>query len=75
VQALWSPVVELNGAVAVGPHAGLDLVEILAATRSLEDYHLLSAVAATSWKRSHGSRRARAAFERASNLVRNVRGA
>ncbi|MGH3411210.1 MAG: hypothetical protein ACRDRJ_53225, partial [Streptosporangiaceae bacterium] len=43
-----SPVVELNRAVAVamlhGPAAGLELVDAVAATGALDDYHLLHAV-------------------------------
>ncbi|HEX4594259.1 MAG TPA: RNA polymerase sigma factor, partial [Bryobacteraceae bacterium] len=43
-----SPIVELNRAVAVGmasgPAAGLELVDALAAERSLENYHLLPSV-------------------------------
>ena len=45
-----SPVVELNRAVAVamadGPAAGLAIVDSLAQSRSLPDYHLLPAVRA-----------------------------
>src|SRR5450759_2331398 len=44
-EVMPAPVVELNRAVAVsmasGPHAGLDLVDVLAAEPSLRGYHLL----------------------------------
>ena len=52
-----SPVVELNRAVAVamadGPAAGLALVEALAQSGSLPDYHLLPAVRADLLRRLH----------------------
>ena len=52
-----SPVVELNRAVAVamadGPAAGLVIVDSLAQSRSLRDYHLLPAVRADLLRRLH----------------------
>ncbi len=58
-----SPVVELNRAVAVamaqGPAAGLELVEALADTGQLTDYHLLPATRADLLRRL--DRRAEAA--------------
>src|SRR5262249_3440065 len=58
-----SPVVELNRAVAVGmadgPAAGLVLVEALAATGALREYHLLPATRAHLLRRAN--RRAEAA--------------
>jgi RNA polymerase sigma factor (sigma-70 family) len=72
-----SPVVELNRAVAVamasGPAAGLELVEGLAAERSLEGYHLLPSVRGDLLKKLKRFDEARAEFERAAALTRNVR--
>jgi RNA polymerase sigma factor (sigma-70 family) len=72
-----SPVVELNRAVAVamafGPAAGLDLVDALTAERSLENYHLLPSVRGDLLKKLSRFDEARAEFERAASLTRNVR--
>jgi RNA polymerase sigma factor (sigma-70 family) len=72
-----SPVVELNRAVAVamafGPAAGLELVDVLTAERSLENYHLLPSVRGDLLKKLSRFDEARAEFERAASLTRNVR--
>lgn len=72
-----SPVVELNRAVAVamayGPQAGLELVDALTAERSLENYHLLPSVRGDFLKKLDRFDEARAEFERAASLTRNVR--
>lgn len=72
-----SPVVELNRAVAVamayGPQAGLELVDALTAQRSLENYHLLPSVRGDFLKKLDRFDEARAEFERAASLTRNVR--
>ena len=51
-----SPIVELNRAVAlsmaVGPAAGLELVEQLAVEPAMQGYHLLHSVRATCWRSS-----------------------
>jgi RNA polymerase sigma factor (sigma-70 family) len=72
-----SPVVELNRAVAVGmafgPEAGLALVDALTAERSLAKYHLLPSVRGDLLKKLSRFDEARAEFERAASLTRNVR--
>ncbi len=72
-----SPVVELNRAVAVGmafgPEAGLELVDALTAERSLAKYHLLPSVRGDLLKKLSRFDEARAEFERAASLTRNVR--
>ncbi len=72
-----SPVVELNRAVAVGmafgPHAGLELVEGLAADGSLDGYHLLHSVRADLLAKLGREREARAEFERAAAMTENAR--
>lgn len=72
-----SPVVELNRAVAVamafGPAAGLELVDALAAERSLENYHLLPSVRGDFLKKLGQVDEARREFERAASLTRNAR--
>ncbi|HWX55827.1 MAG TPA: RNA polymerase sigma factor [Verrucomicrobiae bacterium] len=72
-----SPVVELNRAVAVGmafgPAAGLELVDILTAERSLENYHLLPSVRGDLLRKLSRFDEARAEFERAASLTRNAR--
>ncbi|HTM88512.1 MAG TPA: RNA polymerase sigma factor [Terriglobales bacterium] len=72
-----SPVVELNRAVAVamasGPAAGLELVDALAADRSLQNYHLLPSVRGDLLKKLCRLEEARAEFERAASLTRNAR--
>jgi RNA polymerase sigma factor (sigma-70 family) len=72
-----SPVVELNRAVAVGmafgPQAGLDLVDMLVAEASLENYHLLPSVRGDLLKKLGRFDEAREEFERAASLTRNAR--
>ena len=72
-----SPVVELNRAVAVamasGPAAGLALVDTLTAEPALREYHLLPSVRGDLLKKLGRFAEARAEFERAASLTRNVR--
>jgi RNA polymerase sigma factor (sigma-70 family) len=72
-----SPVIELNRAVAVGmalgPAAGLKLVDTLASEPLLEDYPLLPSVRADLLKKLGRDEEARAEFERAASLTRNTR--
>ncbi|MEU5863414.1 DUF6596 domain-containing protein [Nonomuraea sp. NPDC047529] len=70
---LPSPVVELNRAVAVamadGPAAGLALVDRLAATGALGDYHLLHATRADLLRRLQRRDEAATAYRRALGLA------
>src|SRR5262245_4488451 len=70
-----SPVVELNRAVALGmllgPAAGLEVVDALAAEPSLKAYHLLPSVRGDFLKKLGRLEEARAEFERAASLTRN----
>ena len=72
-----SPVVDLNRAVAVafavGPAAGLALVDALASEPSLKSYHLLPGVRGDLLARLGRHEEARAEFERAASLTRNAR--
>jgi RNA polymerase sigma-70 factor, ECF subfamily len=72
-----SPVVELNRAVAVGmalgPAAGLELVNPLESDRALRNYHLLPSVRGDLLKKLGRMEEARAEFERAASITRNVR--
>src|SRR5262249_8970457 len=72
-----SPIVELNRAVAVsmaiGPQAGLELVDALTSDRSLRSYHLLPSVRGDLLKKVGRFQEARVEFERAASLTRNVR--
>ena len=72
-----SPVVELNRAVAVGmafgPAAGLEIVDRLAAEPSLRAYHLLQSVRGDLLLKLGRVDEARAEFERASFLTKNIR--
>jgi predicted RNA polymerase sigma factor len=72
-----SPVVELNRAVALGmlmgPAAGLEVVDALAAEPSLRAYHLLPSVRGDFLKKLGRLEEARAEFERAAALTRNER--
>jgi predicted RNA polymerase sigma factor len=74
-QAMPSPVVELNRAVAVsmayGPQAGLDLVDQLAAEPALQGYHLLPSVRGDLLRKLGRAGEARAEFERAAALTSN----
>ncbi len=70
-----SPIVSLNRAVAVamaeGPQEGLTLVDAIAATSDLENYHLLHAVRADLLRRVGSSAEAAESYERALALVTN----
>jgi RNA polymerase sigma factor (sigma-70 family) len=72
-----SPVVELNRAVAVsmalGPAAGLALVDQLAAEPSLRGYHLLPSVRGDLLMKLGRTAEARAGFERATALASNAK--
>jgi predicted RNA polymerase sigma factor len=72
-----SPVIELNRAVAVsmafGPAAGLERVEALSSEPLLKAYHLLPAVRGDLLDKLGRFDEARAEFERAASLTRNVR--
>ena len=70
-----SPVVSLNRAVAVamadGPQPALELVEALAATNDLENYHLLHAARADLLRRLGSLEEAAKSYARALELVTN----
>jgi RNA polymerase sigma-70 factor (ECF subfamily) len=70
-----SPVVSLNRAVAVsmveGPKAALSLVDALADTGDLENYHLLHAVRADLLRRLGSLEEAAKSYARALELVTN----
>ncbi len=70
-----SPVVSLNRAVAVamadGPQPALELVEALAATNHLENYHLLHAARADLLRRLGSLEEAARSYSRALELVTN----
>lgn len=72
-----SPVVELNRAVAhamaFGPAAGLELVDALAGEPSLKGYHLLPSARGDLLAKVGRHDEARAEFERAASLTRNIR--
>ena len=72
-----SPIVDLNRAVAismaVGPAAGLEVVDTLTAERSLDSYHLLPSVRGDLLKKLGRLDEARVEFERAASLTRNAR--
>lgn len=72
-----SPVVELNRAVAlamaVGPQAGLDVVDALAASGTLDGYHLLPSVRGDLLARLGRADEARAELERAAAMTTNTR--
>jgi len=72
-----SPIVDLNRAVAVGmafgPEAGLEIVDALLSDASLKAYHLLPSVRGDFLKKLGRLSEARAEFERAARLTRNVR--
>ena len=76
-QVVPSPIVELNRAVAVGmalgPQAGLDLVDALKEDPALKDYHLLPSVRGDLLKKLGRTDEARVEFERAASLTRNVK--
>jgi predicted RNA polymerase sigma factor len=72
-----SPVVELNRAVAVGmavgPAAGLELVDALTSEPSLADYHYLPSVRGDLLAKLGRFDEARREFQRAAALTRHVR--
>ena len=72
-----SPIVELNRAVAVGmaigPAAGLELVDDLIGEPTLKSYHLLPSVRGDLLAKLGRSDEARQEFERAASLTRNAR--
>lgn len=72
-----SPIVELNRAVAVGmavgPEAGLQIVDSLADERLLTGYHLLPAVRADLLLKLGRNGEAREELERAASLTQNAR--
>jgi len=72
-----SPIVELNRAVAVAmassPQAGLEIVDALISEPSLKNYHLLPSVRGNFLSKLGRFDEARAEFERAASLTRNVR--
>ena len=72
-----SPVVELNRALAVamaeGPQAGLDILDMLATNPALAGYHLLPSARADLLARLGRRDEARAEFERGAALTRNTR--
>jgi RNA polymerase sigma factor (sigma-70 family) len=76
-QLTSSPVVELNRAVAVamafGPAAGLELVDVLVARGSLGAYHLLPSVRGDLLAKLGRLEEAREQFERAASLTGNER--
>jgi RNA polymerase sigma factor (sigma-70 family) len=77
VRVMPSPVVELNRAVAVsmamGPQAGLDVIEALARVPALKAYHLLPAVRGDCLERLQRFDEARREFRRAASLAVNDR--
>jgi predicted RNA polymerase sigma factor len=72
-----SPIVDLNRAVAVsmavGPAAGLELVDALTGEPSLKTYHLLPSVRGDLLVKLGRPSEARVEFERAATLTRNSR--
>jgi predicted RNA polymerase sigma factor len=76
-QVAPSPVVELNRAVAIGmalgPEAGLELVDELSSEPALAGYHWLPSVRGDLLAKLGRHQEARAEFERAAFLTQNVR--
>jgi RNA polymerase sigma-70 factor (ECF subfamily) len=72
-----SPVVELNRAVALsmalGPAAGLEIVDTLLGEPTMKTYHLLPSVRGDLLAKLGRLGEARAEFERAASLTRNAR--
>ena len=72
-----SPVVELNRAVAIsmalGPAAGLEVIDTLTAEPALRSYHLLPAVRGDLLVKLGRFREARTEFARAAEMTRNER--
>ncbi len=77
MQAMPSPVVELNHAVAMGmafgPAAGIEIADALMQDGTLRNYHLLPAVRGDLLEKLGRFDEARAEFERAAALARNGR--
>ena len=77
MQLTPSPVVDLNRAVALsmalGPAAGLEIVDDLLAEPSMRNYHLLPSVRGDLLVKLGRAEEARAEFERAASLTRNER--
>jgi RNA polymerase sigma factor (sigma-70 family) len=77
LQAMPSPIVELNRAVAVsmarGPEAALDVVDALAKVPAMKTYHLVPAVRGDLLERLGRLDDARKAFTRAAALAQNTR--
>jgi RNA polymerase sigma factor (sigma-70 family) len=75
-EVMPSPVIELNRAVAVsyalGPQAGLDLLDQLTAEPSLRNYHLLPSVRGDLLMKLGRPGEARAEFERAAAMTSNT---
>ena len=75
-QAVPSPVVELNRAVAVamrdGPAAGLDLIDAILARGDLADYHLAHSARADLCRRLGRIADARQAYQQALSLARQA---
>ena len=71
-----TPVVSLNRAVAaamaLGPQSGLDIIDDLAATSELEDFHLLHAARADLLRRLGSLDEAAKSYRRALTLVTNA---
>jgi RNA polymerase sigma factor (sigma-70 family) len=76
-QAMPSPVVELNRAVAVGmafgPAAGLEIIERLAGEKALQNYQWLPSVQGDLLARLGRAQEAKFHFERAASLAGNLR--
>jgi RNA polymerase sigma factor (sigma-70 family) len=76
-EAMPSPIVELNRAVAVsmaeGPAAGLEILDALASDPSLQKYHLFPSARGDLLAKLGRHDEARAEFERAASLTRNER--
>ena len=74
-QLLPSPVVALNRAVAIamahGPRAGLAIIDELADSGELDDYHLLHAARADMLRRLGANKEAAESYELALNLASN----
>ena len=74
-QLLPSPVVALNRAVAIamahGPNAGLAIIDELAASGELDDYHLLHAARADMLRRLGSNTEAAESYEQALSLATN----
>jgi RNA polymerase sigma-70 factor (ECF subfamily) len=74
LEAVPSPIVELNRAVAIamrdGPSAGLGLIDDIMKRGDLADYHLAHAARADLCRRLGRTAAARAAYRRALELAR-----